>query len=182
MAEQITIETLAESFAEELARVCGSRLGTDATFAPSEVPPDSGWTIGLPVSGAADGQLQVWFDKSSAAAYTRVIGSNAASDDVISRCLVDLVREAAAAFVAKEAFSSVTFGEPVAARGKAAAGSHGVYVAVPNTASCLFAVGRGGAVAASKAAAPAKKPKAKAVLDVDLPVIVRFGRALMPLR
>ena len=95
------IDVAAKAMIEEIIRVCAARLGADATSAPADVPAASGWTLTVPVTGAAEGRLVIWFDRASAAAYVRTVagtpeGEAAPADEAIADRLVELVQEAAA--------------------------------------------------------------------------------------
>jgi flagellar motor switch protein FliN/FliY len=180
MTDALTIDAVARALSDALAAACGARLGGEATAAPSELPSDTGWLLALPVSGSLDGRLTVWFEQSSARACARAIAGDAEpADEAIDTVLTGIVHAAATDVVAQAAFAGVVFGAPAVTQATPPAGARAVYVAVPNTASCLFAV------AAGSPAASAPRPhddRLGAVLDVDLPLVVRFGQTVMPLR
>jgi flagellar motor switch protein FliN/FliY len=58
------------------------------------------------------------------------------------------------------------------------------YIAIANVASCAvgFAVERPAAAATGAGAGAGSDRRLEAVLDVELPLVVRFGRAVMPLK
>ncbi len=120
----------------------------------------------------------VWFDRASAAAYTRAVSrlEETPSDEAIANLLTESARDAAAAVRGRPDCADVLFGDPAIGQGRASAGARAFYLAVPNLASCVLAVG----VARSPAALP-DDDRWGAVLDVDLPLTVRFGRTVMPL-
>ena len=74
------IDVAAKAMIEEIIRVCAARLGADATSAPADVPAASGWTLTVPVTGAAEGRLVIWFDRASAAAYVRTVAGKLQHD------------------------------------------------------------------------------------------------------
>jgi flagellar motor switch protein FliN/FliY len=107
----------------------------------------------------------------------RIAKTDAApTDESITDLLLELVRQAGRAVMARPDAAGVEIGEPVVGQGTVSSGARANYVAVPNVASCLIAVG-----VASPAAARSADDRLGAVLDVDLPVVVRFGRTVMPL-
>jgi flagellar motor switch protein FliN/FliY len=184
MSLNTSLEAIAEALAEELTAVCGSRLGGEATAAPSELSPAAGWTLSVPIDGSVHGRISVWVDRASAAAYARAIlaTETAPADDVIANALSELTRDAATALAARDGFSGVQCGSATIGQGPAVPGSRACYVAVANVASCLIAVGvEPQGVPALAAAAADDGSRLGALLDVDLPLVVRFGRTVMPL-
>ena len=177
MSHSLTIDAVAKAMVEELSRICGERLGAEAAAAPTDAPNASGWLLTVPVSGGTDGRAAVWFETASASAYARVVAASeqTPADDAIAKLLTDLVAEAAKAVVARPDHGALVFGAPVVSQGLAPQGSRAIYVAVPNAASCLFAVG------VDRPVAPLAQDRIEAVLDVDLPLVVRFGRTVMPI-
>ncbi len=186
MANFPNIDSVAKALVEELVTACGTRLGGEATSAPTDVPTSAGWTLTIPVTGSVDGHITVWFDRESAAACARSIAqaTDAPSDDAISRMLVDLVTDAGQALCARDEGGAIQLGAPEVGQGHMATGARACYIAVPNTASCLLAVGveRAAAVAdADERPDQRRDQRMDTVLNVDLPVVVRFGRTVMPL-
>jgi flagellar motor switch protein FliN/FliY len=175
------MDAVARALTDALTEVCGARLGADATAAPSDLPAATGWLLTIPVSGAIQGRALVWFDAPSAAAYARTVagGDSTVDEAGVQRALADCVHSAARLVTARPDLSGVTVGAPAIAQAPAPQGARAVYVAVPNTASCLFAVGVDRTPPAARVAAD---ERLGAVLDVDLPLVVRFGHTTMTLR
>jgi flagellar motor switch protein FliN/FliY len=180
-ARDVSLDVVARAFADAIARVCGERLGGEATAAPSDLPADRGWLLTVPVSGAAEGRIAFWFDRASAAALARAAsGAEAdATDEAVQAFLVDIVQTAAAAVREQADLAGLACGDPAVSLGLPPSGARATYVAVANAASCVFAVGVDRGVGAP---APGGDSRLGAVLDVELPLTVRFGRAVMPLR
>ena len=178
MSVQMSVDAVAKAFADELVLICGARLGGEATAAPSDLPSAPGWTLSLPVSGEISGRIAVWVDRASATACARtVLALDAApGDDAVSGFLKDLLRDTGLALAARDGFAGIRFDTPVLDQGIAVAGSRAYYIAVPNTASCLLAVGVDSPVVTKPS-----EDRLGAVLDVDLPLVVRFGRTVLPL-
>ena len=179
MSQTLSIDAVAKALVEELSRICGERLGAEAASAPADAPNASGWLLVVPVSGGADGRAAVWFETASAAAYARVLAAaeQTPADDAIAKELTDLVTEAAKAVAARPNHEALVFGAPAVSQGLPPQGARAMFVAVPNAASCLLAVG------VDRPAAPSAVPQDRidAVLDVDLPLVVRFGRTVLPI-
>lgn len=178
MSQPLTIDGVAKILVEELTAVCGRRLGGEATSAPSDAPSAPGWALTIPVSGAVDGRLMVWFDRASAAACARAIAQSeeAPTDEAIANLMTSLTHDAAEAVAVRPGCAELVFGEPTIGQGQVPPGARAYYIAVPNVASCLLAVG-----VDRPQTAQAGDGRLGAVLDVDLPLTVRFGRTVMPL-
>jgi flagellar motor switch protein FliN/FliY len=180
MSENVTIDAVARALSDALTTVCGAKLGGEATAAPSDLPQQVGWLLAIHVSGAAEGRVTIWFEGSSAAAYTRAIVGDAAEppSEEIAAALIECVHDAINAVIALPDLPGVEFGAPSVTQAPPTAGSRAVYIAVPNTASCLFAVG----VSKPTTVRRDDDHRLGAVLDVDLPLVVRFGQTVMALR
>jgi flagellar motor switch protein FliN/FliY len=179
MPTPVTLDAITRHLLDAFARVWGARLGGTAAMAPSTEPQGVGWILSVAVSGAATGRIIVWVDREAAAASTKLAGSldRDADESEISGFLREIVIEAAASLGAEPEIAGVTFGEPAARTGTAPTGLQMSYLAIANVASCLVGVG-----VEPPAAAATAESRLDAVLDVDLPLVVRFGRAVMPLR
>src|SRR6185436_16024845 len=119
MSLNTSLDAIAKALAEELTTVCGSRLGGEASAAPSELSPAPGWTLSVPIDGSVHGRISVWVDRASASAYARAIlaTENAPADEAIEGALSDLTRDAATALVAREEFSGVQCGSATIGQG-----------------------------------------------------------------
>ena len=180
MGDTVTLDAVVRAIAEELVAVCGIRLGGEATSAPTDVPRTDGWVVSLPVSGAVTGRIAIWTDRPSAAACARIaLKTDAMPGDVeVSEWLASLAQDAAGAAAARPALAGVQFGAATTSAGQAPADARTSYLAVPNVASCVLAVGIDRPAVSSKSS----DDRLGAVLGVELPLVVRFGRTVMPLR
>jgi flagellar motor switch protein FliN/FliY len=177
METPLTLEAVASAFADDLVAACSSRLGGESTVAPSEVPVTPGWTLTVAVSGPVTGSLVVWIDRQSAQAAARVtLGAEATTDAAIAGLLVAIVKEASATTCAREGWQGLAIGPPAVGQGVAASAGRSFYIAVANTASCFLSVG------VDRTPARPVNDRLDAVLGVDLPLVVRFGRTVLPLR
>jgi len=176
----LTIEVVSRALAQELTTAYGARLGGEATSAPSEAPAGDGWTLTVPVSGSVTGRLVVWIDRDSAAACARVVLQAATTPGgvEIAELLTAIVHDAAVAVQARPDCPGVVLGTAAVTEGLVPAGLQTSYVAVPNVASCVLAIG----VARPPVTPVAVDDRLGAVLGVDLPLVVRFGRTTMPMR
>jgi flagellar motor switch protein FliN/FliY len=173
-------ETIVRVVTEEFARVWGERLGGEPTTAPSADARGVGWIVTVPITGAASGRLVVWADREAAAASTRqaLALDRDPEENEVAGFLRELVTVASTAAAGKPELSAVGFAEPAVRQGVAPSALQTTYLAIANTASAVVGVG----IDAAPAAAAPADGRLDAVLDVDLPLTVRFGRAIMPLR
>lgn len=184
MGDTVTLDAVVRAVSEELMAVCGMRLGGDASSAPTDAPRTDGWSVKLVVSGAVTGCIVVWTDRASAAACARIALKTDAmpGDEEVAEWLASLAQDAAAAAAARPAMAGVEFGAATASAGQAPADARTFYLAVPNVASCVLAVGTDRPGTQPEATADRPDDRLGAVLGVELPLVVRFGRTVMPLR
>ena len=168
-----TSDTLARTLRRELPAAVVKVLGGTATAIDAPSPDGAGWTITLPVSGVASGRIGIWIDAAAAAAGARRLHPEITGE---------LGRQAAIVVEGTPEGAGLLAGEPSVEQ-----------VAAPETGSSfvvrlddglqigvrlVVAVGGSTALGAERLA----DSRLDAVLDVDLPLIVRFGRTVMPLR
>jgi flagellar motor switch protein FliN/FliY len=178
-----TIDQIGRALALEFAGQWGSRLGGDVTVAPAGTSSGTGIVVSVPVTGPASGPLAIWIDAQGAAATARKsLGLDRdPSTDEIQTLLATLLASAGDALRARPEAAAFAFGAPTFSTAAPPRDAQTFFLAVPNVASCQIAVG--GSLPPLPAAPPAPvDPRLDAVLDVDLPLVVRFGRAVLPLR
>lgn len=185
-ATHATTEITAQALAAELAVVWGTKLGGTADLTPAAggAAAEAGWLITIAVGGGARGQLSVWFKTASVAEAMRAGLKLDADpkDDAVSALLCEVVTQSGRALLDKSGIARVTVSPACAEHGPAPAGATAFDLAVGGkTCPVQLIVAIGPAVAVADAG-PTNSQRLEAVLDVDLPLIVRFGRATMPLR
>jgi flagellar motor switch protein FliN len=181
MSSPITHDAIIRLLVDEFARVWGIRLGGTAAIAPSGDAQGLGWIVTTTMSGATAGRVSVWIDRDAASACTKksLALDRDPQEPEVAGFLRDIVTEAIAALGQRSELGGIFWTETAAALGAATPGLRLSYLAIANVASCVVGVSvEGGAPAAE----PAYDHRLDAVLDVDLPVVVRFGRAVMPLK
>jgi flagellar motor switch protein FliN/FliY len=181
---QVTLETTAQTLAGELARVWGEKLGGAAALTPASGTTEAGWLITVATSGGASGQVGVWFQaKAAAAALAAGLKLNPApADDAVSALLCEVVTQATRSLVDKSALDQVTLAPAAAVQGLAPAGADAFSLAIGGTACPVQVLVTLAPSGVASGIAPSNSSRIEAVLDVDLPLVVRFGRATMPLR
>jgi flagellar motor switch protein FliN/FliY len=179
-------EAVARAFAQAIGAAWASTsLGATASVSPAPAPGANGWIVTVPATGMAAGLLTAWFEREGAIrCATRALGlETPAADDAVMPLLADLVRRAADSVEGSPEGAGLTLGDPVAQAGSVPEGVEPYVAAWADDTACGFAVAVALASASESAsAAPASDSRLEAVLDVDLPLVVRFGRAIMPLR
>lgn len=187
MTSSVLPETLAPALARELASAWSARAGSPATMDAADVPAGLGWTVVLPVTGVASGQWVVWFEAAAAAACAqRLLGADKEpSDDVLADLFGQLVSQAAEAVAATPDGAGLSAGMPAVRKAMAPAGATPFVLSGQDGTSCPVAVlTEWTAASAAVNAMPIESGDSRldAVLEVELPLVVRFGRAVMPLR
>jgi flagellar motor switch protein FliN len=181
MATPITTEQVTRACADALATVCAHRLADTAIVQPATAVTGSGWVGTVGVSGAASGQLSAWFDRQSALTLSRGILKRETDpdDDTIVALLRELLGEANSSIETTSAAAGLILATPSIAFGNGPESGSAYRIAFSGGLSFQMVVG---AEFRSASAAPKTDMRLEAVLDVDLPLVVRFGRAIMPLR
>lgn len=180
-----TSDTLARTLRRELPAAVVKVLGGTATAIDAPLPDGAGWTITLPVSGVASGRIGIWIDAAAAAACARRLHPEITGEPdaaAVTQTLEAIGRQAAIVVEGTPEGAGLLAGEPSVEQ-----------VAAPETGSSfvvrlddglqigvrlVVAVGGSTALGAERLA----DSRLDAVLDVDLPLVVRFGRTVMPLR
>ena len=193
MGDQVTTETLRLALGREFRVAVEAAVGTALMAAGGAPPSGPGWGTQLTVSGVLDGQLTAWVDEAGVVAIARVMMGIAEVPEpgVAADMLTQLWSQAAAATMLAEGFEGLTLVAGPATAGTMPADGVGVVVrsGAEALATCSFtgAVTRGSAELAAAAGhvAAGRGPypgNLAALLDIDLPLVVRFARTEMSLR
>jgi flagellar motor switch protein FliN/FliY len=174
---QLRFETVMRALADLITAQWSRRLGGELTLSAAERPGGSGWLVTVPASGAATGRLTVWFERSStvAGAVRALAADPQPSDEAVDRLVLDLVQDAASALESSAAGAGLTVGGATLRHAECPAGAQAFTAALADGLACRFAI------VGDLTTGPADT-RIEAVLDVDLPLVVRFGRAVMPMR
>lgn len=185
MSMPLTQDALSRALARELPGACAAVLGGVPSLSDAPAPAGQGWLVTVPFSGAASGRLLVWTDATSAAACAqRVLPADSTpADDAIARVLGDLMTQLAGRVEQTQEGAGLIAGEPASRKAPGPEPSDGVMVAFEDGVTLAFRVAvELTAGAAASMPYPLTDSRLEAVLEVDLPLVVRFGRAVMPLR
>ena len=189
---------LLQEVIEQLRLLLGTRLGAPADIAPATLSGQM-WTLRTTI--AANLQITFAFDQPGASALAQAFsGTETASDDGIKQALRELCDDVAAAAAAKLAPTSDDHlpdvdGDPELQEWAATSTDATVAVSCAALPATLIvslsasgaAIATGDATAAPGHHAPATESVSPAerldvLLDIDLPLLVRFGCTQLPLK
>ncbi len=192
--------------ADELAAAAGALLGTTDTAAESAEPSDIAWTVRAAVAGSARGSIALGFEAAGVASLARrALGFDQdPEDEVIADMLRELCTQALGALAQAQAGKGMQFAVEAPARDQSApaAAQVGAFrLRLDDTLATVVmlwsdvtpAAGTQPAVPPVAVAAPSTRPEQApgapapapafpnldVILDIDLPLSVRFGETEM---
>jgi flagellar motor switch protein FliN/FliY len=185
------------ALAEELATVIGAMIDSQATVAPGAPAVGRQWIAEVRAEGALTGTISLVLDHDGTTAITRLM--TGVEGAVPHEMLLDTLREVLAQAVSALALKPVArgaqlvAGEIVAAESRVPEGEWAAYAITAGNLSALLVTTCGAFAAAPPAGAKTalgSKPAGQTtlddridvILDIDLPLVVRFGRTELPLR
>lgn len=184
-----------DRFIEELTRVLGATLETNASARPADAFPDSAFVVSLVSAGGdrggfhARGALRVFFGRSAAEAVAKLSTGSAVepSEASVLETLKEVSAQAATAFFDKHAAGSelAVVSAEVATRQPDPSTVTIVEMVLAGIEQVLHVAVAGDLDVVERAAQqPARQPSQTldVILDMDLPLVVRFGRTEMPLK
>jgi flagellar motor switch protein FliN len=197
----LTREELFGRFVADLATVIGALIDAPSIGGPSAAAPEGGWVVSLQAEQAARGVVLVEFDRNAIEALTkRVMGMEVEpSAEVVIDTLKEICAQAAGSMVQEPPLNGARFTITSVDR----AGTQDavdpvlMQIAVGDVATLPLRLWGSLTLsapqqpnvqtpamhtAAPAPGAPPANPKLDVILDIDLPLLVRFGRTEMPLR
>ena len=193
-------ESCFERFVADLAAVVGALVAESATPGPATEAPEGGWIVTLQAEQAVRGLLLVHFDRTAADALTkRAMGMDVEPPpELVIDTLKEICGQAAGSMVQEPPFvgGRFTITSVDAAQDQPAPGHSLMQIAVGDVLTLRMRVwgdlvvsgsadraeATGASSPAHAQAPPSAGPKLDVILDIDLPLLVRFGRTEMPLR
>jgi flagellar motor switch protein FliN/FliY len=198
MPDQVLARSFGDGLVAEFASAIEAVLGSSITVAAAGgFGEGSGWTSRMTISGTLHGTFAVWIgDADVAALVQRVLGNDGQPD---AASIVDLLREmwtqAASAVGLKKSFNGVTAAVSTPEAGSPDPDGVAAYELRLSDGAALRLTVAGQLTAAPVAvavAAPAAlavvepatdaNARLEVVLDIDLQLVVRFGRTLMSIK
>jgi flagellar motor switch protein FliN/FliY len=190
MAE-LTVKAYQRALVDEFSASVEAVLGGVTTTAVPDVASGAGWRIAATASGDLDGAIIAWVDKAGSELLAmRVLGMDDAPD---AATVADMLREmwsqAAGALSLKEPFTGIKLALGNAEEADAPSATVVCDLQITDS-TARVAVGGNAQIAAPVQTLPARKEptalepndKMDVVLDMELPLVVRFGRTVMSLR
>jgi len=191
-------KTLVTALVGEFAQAIHAVTGGAVSVPPAGGARGDGWATTIAVTGAATGSIGMWVTAPAATTLTRrVLGSDdAPAAAEIADMLKELWSQSAGAVSLMDDFKGLTLTVSAPAPGTPSADAFSFELQLVDGPAGFIA--GWGDVAAARAAAPAPaaqtamavtgaggalgNPKLEMVLDIDLPLIVRFGQTVMTMK
>lgn len=184
MRMQLTTDAVVNALAESLAQAWSTRGGT-ATVARQPEPADAdGWLATWAVGGPMTGSATLWSERASLAACVKAASAleTPPDDAAVEAFLREVLTEAVASFAARAPFTGAVAGTIDITAGPPPAGGVAFDLTMGDGPTWRIACAADLTAAAAEAAPAARDNRLSAVLEVELPLVVRFGRAVMPFR
>lgn len=194
MAAQLTTDVLRQALAGEFRAAVEAVVGNVLTANAAPAPTGAGWSTPVTASGLADGSLTVWVDEAGVTAIARLMmGMDEAPEpSVAADMLKELWAQATAATALKDGFEGLALVAGPTTAGTLPAGGDGLAIIDGGTTLATLvmtgtvaprSMAAGAAAAPAPAGGRAEYPgNLSALLDIDLPLVVRFARTEMSLR
>jgi len=177
---------LREAFIQELTSVAGGVIEAAASASVAAEAPTDGWTVTIQASHGARGSWVLLVDRAGAEELTRraTEESAAPADADIVRTLTEVCGDAATAVAQKPVFARARLTVASVAAGSLSAPEHADVFDVAGTEWTMRVAIAGDVAPAIVGDAPVvpDNPALDVILDVDLPLVVRFGRTEMTLK
>lgn len=197
MAELLSVEGLRGALAGEFRAAVEAVIGQMLSTAEAPASTGDGWGVEVVASGVLDGRLTVWIDDAGVAGIARAMMGldDTPEPNIAADMLRELFSQAASSTALKDGYEGLTLVAGTPQHGQIPAGGSGLalrdgdtLLAVLTTVGSVAAKGAsagGGALQPAASAAPASSEypgNLAALLDIDLPLVVRFARTEMSLR
>jgi len=181
MSTEIQDTILAEAFTADVVVALGAGLNVAAAATPAgeSVAAKPGWTVVVTTTGTWRGALTIWIDEEGAAQALKIARQLDAVPDAgaITAALAEIASQACTALCRRPGYARIACAAPTVQQGASPAGSSAFEISLGEAGTCQIAI----AVEPAPTTVPASE-RLQAVLEVDLPLVVRFGRAVLPLK
>jgi flagellar motor switch protein FliN len=194
MSDPLTTTGLARALLTEVGSALGAGSGKTLAVTAAAAPAGASWGTSFTASGLVDGSFTLWIDEAGVRAIaTRMTGLDEAPEPGVALDMLrELWRQAASAMTSAPAFTGLTLIVGTPETGTRPLGEDGLALVdgttVLATVSVTGSVTRSATSAGAHVATPSGSGRSRlpgnlaALLDVDLPLVVRFARTEMPLR
>jgi flagellar motor switch protein FliN len=203
MSATFTVAQYADALVAELSTAFEAVLGGSVSATNSPPPQGDGWSVTFTATGDLVGTITAWMDRAGSAVLAqRVTGVEGAPDDaVVADMLKEMWSQGGSALSLKEPFTGVKVSLSAPVPGDAGerqltsytmafaadasvqvAVTAAAEVAVPVPAPLALTAPPGSVDAPGALPSAGKSGNLEVVLDIEMPLIVRFGRTLMTLK
>jgi flagellar motor switch protein FliN len=169
----------------ELPRAVGALCETSASKRPATAPVQDGFVVTIQGAGDVHGELRLYFDRAGATAIAKAASGSALepNDTVVAETLKTLCARLCGSLDPQHAGAAfVVAAAGVATLVPAIDPQHSIDVVVKGLEQVLRIAGAG--LLEWSAAHPASREgkTLDVIMDIDLPLVVRFGRTELPLK
>jgi flagellar motor switch protein FliN len=188
MAEAMTRDSYARALVAEFVTAVEAVLGAASATPTADAASGEGWLVSATVTGDLRGSLSAWIDRAGSEALAqRIMGMDEAPDAAtVSDMLREMWAQAAGALSLKDPFTGIKFSLSTVEPGAAPSG---VTVSLSSgDVAARIAIGGDAMAAPVKVEPTVRVPELvasdtlEAVLDMELPLVVRFARTVMSLK
>jgi flagellar motor switch protein FliN/FliY len=195
MKKDAMVNTLISSLTKEFAAALTAMTGSAVSVPPAGGARGDGWNTTIIASGSATGSVGMWvIDSATVTLVNKVLGTDDVPDAAtIADMLRELWSQSAGSVVLMDEFKGLSLAVGVPEKGNPGKDAAGYELQLADGPAGYVA--GWGDVTAVKAAEPEPapqtamqpstalmNPKLEVVLDIDLPLIVRFGRTVMTMK
>jgi flagellar motor switch protein FliN/FliY len=188
MADRLTPEAVRAALVAEFGAALEAGLNVPVTLATAAATGGAGWQVTVRIEGALSGELTAWIDAAGAArAARRLMGIDEEPEPgVVSEMLREMWSHAALMAVARWPEAALTAAVAAPVSGEAPADAAAAWtVAAGDTALAVVSI-RGALLQAAGAAGPRAEGdfagNLAVLMDIDLPLVVRFARTELSLK
>ena len=180
------VADLYQAFLAELATVTGAILEAPGSVAAADAQPGAGWIVTLKASDGAQGELRLAVDRTGAEALSkRASGSEVEPDEAaVVKTLTEICGASSTAFLQRLALvpARLVVASVAPAPDGLGAGAGSFAIVAGDWTMRVAIDGDIEAQVGAEAPEASEGPKLDVILDIDLPLVVRFGRTEMSLK
>ena len=191
MSDALTVKAFQRALVDEFAASVDAVLGGVTTTPVAESATGAGWRLTATAAGDLDGAIVAWMDRTGSEQLAmRVMGMDETPDEAtVADMLREMWSQAAGALSLKDPFTGIKLVMAAAEAAEAPATTVVIDLQMGDVTARIAVAGNAVLVERSVPApiatsAPMVLPndKLEIVLDMELPLVVRFGRTVMSLR
>jgi flagellar motor switch protein FliN len=182
MSAVVTEGELASGLVEQLTAVLNASAGRTVAWEPGVPASGDGWTMTLTATGARRGTFLIWIDRAGAVALAKLgLGADTAPpDESVANVLREIWSQTAGGLSAAPPFASLSIAIGAIVPGPAhAQGAHSFALTLGPFGQAHVAIS---GTFETETVVAEERPNFGLVLDIELPLVVRFGRTAMSIK